>query len=251
MLLIEVEDYGIGVPQHMLTRLFRPFAQTQRRAGGTGLGLYSLALRIQELKGFYGIRNHVDCAGSVFYFALPFKVDESQNNTHSAYLGLQAKFDSNSRTRYGAQAISEKSNIVSQDRILLSSNGRPVVLLVDDSAPILKLLQRALEKSELVVETASDGFSALNLMKKKLYTAVIMDVEMPVMDGIESIRQIREWEHSQKGDGKHQCILCASASPDELTRSDAISAGSDMFAVKPLGIPDLLHFITCAPQYDV
>jgi signal transduction histidine kinase len=55
-LLVEVCDQGVGVSEEMRGKLFRPFAQAQRRAVGTGLGLYSLALRVQALNGNYGVR---------------------------------------------------------------------------------------------------------------------------------------------------------------------------------------------------
>lgn len=266
MLLVDVEDSGIGVPAHQLERLFRPFAQTQRRAGGTGLGLYSLALRIQELKGFYGVRTPTDHAGSVFYFAIPYNVDdsyvieESVSDSHPTGTGLPEIRTSMSTgnslvsRRDRSPAISAETFFVADVRAadtttdgdgrkVLLGGPSPVVLVVDDSAPTLKLVARALRHDGVVVETASDGFAALNLMKKFLYTAVIMDVQMPVMDGVEAVRQLREWERGPLSDNKHQYVLSASASPDEATRLDSIAAGTDFFVVKPLVFSQLLSCI--------
>ena len=73
----EVEDTGIGVPIEMQKKLFRPFKQTQRLAGGTGLGLYSLAKRIEAIHGKYGVRSRKDgLKGSVFWFSIPYRPDE-------------------------------------------------------------------------------------------------------------------------------------------------------------------------------
>ena len=77
-LIIEVSDTGIGVPDHMKKTLFRPFNQTQKMAGGTGLGLYSLAKRVEALQGEYGVRDRDDGEhGSVFWFSIPYRPDEA------------------------------------------------------------------------------------------------------------------------------------------------------------------------------
>ena len=76
-LLYEIEDNGIGVPPELMDSLFRPFKQTQRLAGGTGLGLYSLAKRIEAIHGEYGVRGRKDGKkGSVFWFTIPYRPDE-------------------------------------------------------------------------------------------------------------------------------------------------------------------------------
>ena len=73
---IEVEDTGIGMSEEAMASLFNPFKQTQRLAGGTGLGLYSLAKRLEALHGFYGVMKRRDGqSGSLFWFAIPYKPD--------------------------------------------------------------------------------------------------------------------------------------------------------------------------------
>ncbi len=73
---IEVEDMGIGLSDEAMGSLFNPFKQTQRLAGGTGLGLYSLAKRIEALHGYYGVTKRRDGRqGSLFWFAIPYKPD--------------------------------------------------------------------------------------------------------------------------------------------------------------------------------
>eukprot|EP01039_Chlorochromonas_danica_P005481 gene5481-6033_t len=70
---IEVEDHGIGVAADIRSSLFEPFCSKQRQAGGTGLGLYSLARRMEALKGYCGVRDRYDGeTGSVFWFAFPY-----------------------------------------------------------------------------------------------------------------------------------------------------------------------------------
>jgi hypothetical protein len=79
VLRIEVEDTGIGMSEEAMASLFNPFKQTQRLAGGTGLGLYSLAKRLEALHGFYGVSSRRDGKqGSFFWFPVPYKADQSQ-----------------------------------------------------------------------------------------------------------------------------------------------------------------------------
>jgi CheY-like chemotaxis protein len=75
---VEVEDTGIGMSEEAMASLFSPFKQNQRLAGGTGLGLYSLAKRLEALHGFYGVMKRRDGKqGSLFWFAIPYKPDSA------------------------------------------------------------------------------------------------------------------------------------------------------------------------------
>jgi CheY-like chemotaxis protein len=128
-----------------------------------------------------------------------------------------------------------------------------VVLLVDDALTSLRTMERALIQAGVVVETASDGHAALRLMRGKFYTLVVMDIYMPLLDGIECTRELRKWEQTgasgsgsdvvfERGErggseatiyGHRQYILGASACPDEETRQEALAAGMDEFQTKP------------------
>ncbi len=77
-LLFEVEDNGIGISEAEMMNLFQPFQQTQRLTGGTGLGLFSLARRIDAIRGKYGVRNRRDPeqSGVIFWFTIPYRPDQ-------------------------------------------------------------------------------------------------------------------------------------------------------------------------------
>lgn len=76
VILVEVEDNGIGISKEMQVKLFAPFQQAQKNAGGTGLGLYSLSQRVEALGGRYGVRDRLDGQqGSLFWFTLPYRPD--------------------------------------------------------------------------------------------------------------------------------------------------------------------------------
>ena len=82
-LVFEVEDEGIGIPDQRMNQLFAPFKQTQRLAGGTGLGLFSLAKRIEAMQGNYGVKKRKDGKkGSLFWFAVPYRPDVMFANLH-------------------------------------------------------------------------------------------------------------------------------------------------------------------------
>lgn len=81
LLMVEVEDTGIGLSEEMMANLFSPFSQAQRLAGGTGLGLFSLAKRVEALHGYFGVEKRRDNQqGSLFWFAIPYKPDIEASN---------------------------------------------------------------------------------------------------------------------------------------------------------------------------
>jgi signal transduction histidine kinase/CheY-like chemotaxis protein len=244
LLVVEVEDHGIGVPPDKAAQLFKAFAQTQRRAGGTGLGLYSLALRIDELGGCYGIKAPSKHAGSVFYFGMPYKLDTNclpVDNSNSAFLSDESYLTIRHDPPPPEEVHAEGHLAALYSRSNLRNLKSPSVLVVDDNGPALKLLIKALKQEGANVDYATDGYSALTMMKKSLYTMVIMDIQMPIMDGVESVRQLREWERSIDGDGRRQYVYGTSANPDEEISENCLGVGMDEFVLKPLSFPTLAN----------
>ena len=91
LLMVEIEDTGIGLSEEMMANLFSPFSQAQKLAGGTGLGLFSLAKRVEALHGYFGVEKRRDNQqGSLFWFAIPYKPDYEASNAagKDADLGL-------------------------------------------------------------------------------------------------------------------------------------------------------------------
>jgi CheY-like chemotaxis protein len=250
-LMVEVVDSGIGVPEDRVDCLFKPFSQTQRRAGGTGLGLYSLALRIQALGGSYGMRPNKGQDGSVFYFWIPMyeeNIDEAFMEPISVSVPVSSPGISWKRGGGGDEAAARKDPVISAPKASKRRHEAlggpdPMVLVVDDSPPSLKTVQRALSQSGSVVQTASDGFTALKLMKSTLYTVVIMDIQMPIMDGLESVRQLRAWEKGAEGDGKHQYVIGATACMDDGTRQEALEVGMDEVVGKPFVFSEIVSHL--------
>jgi CheY-like chemotaxis protein len=109
----------------------------------------------------------------------------------------------------------------------------PHILIVDDNATMRKLVTAQLKKLGFESETANDGKEALERLANVAYSMVLMDVQMPVMDGIEATRQIREIEN---GSRRHTIIVALTG---HCSRTDCLAAGMDDFLAKPMNIATL------------
>ncbi len=181
LLKLRVKDTGIGLTPDQRERLFGAFQQgdrsTTREYGGTGLGL-SISKRLAELMGGEIGVESVLGEGSTFWF--------------TARLGLPAEGQAND-----VAAAKADNSMAELGRIAAPIRGARV-LIVDDSATNLLVAKAYLHKMGLEVETADNGQTAVNLAKRGSYDAILMDLQMPGMDGFAAARMIREQE---AGDG--------------------------------------------------
>lgn len=280
---VEVEDNGIGLSKDAMDNLFNPFKQVQRLAGGTGLGLYSLARRVEALSGYYGVRSRRDGKqGSVFWFSLPYRPDRVSalsarkqalsnrgSNIRGSFLNVHLAADSEGnsesfvdlRTILSGDAVDQLTFSNSTDAadvgkteegFQTKSNVSQIlnILIVDDSPAIVKMISMMLRRLGHRISTAENGAIALqNIMDKRgsnssdPYDVVLMDLQMPVMDGLEATRRLRHIEASENtlsdhatADSTHQIIIGVSANSDHETMQDALSAGVDAFMGKPFSI---------------
>lgn len=114
---------------------------------------------------------------------------------------------------------------------LIAMANKPVqkVLVVDDEEPILELLKYNLEKEGYSVQTANDGLKAVEIAKKFLPDLVLLDIMMPVMDGVEACRRIREMPETQK-----TFIVFLTARAEEYSEVAAFDVGADDYITKPI-----------------
>ena len=222
MLRVEVQDTGIGLSDEAMQGLFNPFKQAQRLAGGTGLGLFSLAKRVEALHGQYGVSRRPDgTQGSLFWFTIPYRPDE-----------MSAKLLEPRST------ASEDDNYSSE---IIATGAVYDVLVVDDAPLIVKMTTMLLQRKGHTVQHAVNGADALEKLMVRAgsghsFDAVLMDLQMPVLDGLEAIRRLRAAENKiENADGKHprQFVVALSANSDEETRQEAFAAGADAFIPKP------------------
>lgn len=202
-LIAEVADTGSGISNEDLQRLFRPFEQgSEPREGGAGLGLAISQTYARLLGGDLSVSS-VKGEGSTFRLVLPVLPDHRVRGPRSS-------------------ARIRRVTLGEPDR----EKARAIV--VDDDPASRELLSAILAEMGFAVRTAENGEEALPLVTQWQPVVVLMDLRLPGMDGIETIRRIR----ATPG-GHETAILMVSASAQEGNRTSAFEAGADGFVAKP------------------
>ncbi len=209
---VAVLDTGIGIPREKQEMVFEAFAQADgsaaRRFGGTGLGL-SISARLVELMG-----------GDIWV--------ESESGKGSAF-------------RFTAQfALPPKRAVVPETSSVAEKQRQLSVLLVEDEEVSRELLAAFLLTGGHRVVTARSGREALTELSRHTIDVVLMDLQMPEMDGIETAATIREWE---RGAGGHLPIIAMTASALYADPDRCAAAGIDRYTMKPISRERLFELI--------
>jgi CheY-like chemotaxis protein len=120
------------------------------------------------------------------------------------------------------------------------------VLIVDDSMVTRKLVSRAFEKANFIVDTASNGAEGVDRMKASIYDIAFMDIDMPVMNGFEATKKLREWEDKMRPGARQPVCALTAAYVDDFERSELMKfkeAGLDVMESKPCNIPRLFKVV--------
>ena len=220
-----VIDTGIGMDEAALDKIFTSFSQadtsTTRQYGGTGLGL-SICKQLVELMGGDITVQSTPGQGSRFYFTLTMSVGNKD----------AAKMSGSANQTAGMVNPATVSNIS-------SLRGRRV-LLVEDNEINQQVALEKLRKVDMLVDLAVDGQVAVKAIREKSYDVILMDIQMPVMDGYEATAAIRQQEKAT-GAGKRIPIIAMTANAMAEDREKSLRTGMDDHISKPIDTRLLYH----------
>lgn len=207
-LFIDVRDTGIGIASEKVNKLFQSFSQvdssTTRQFGGTGLGLVICERLVKAMHGVITVRSQPQ-KGSCFSFNIELDLDTEPTAE------LLAKIPTTP---------------------VISSTMK--ILVVDDSHINRRVALRLLEKLNIHAEAANSGFEALDRVQTETYDVILMDMQMPEMDGLETTQKIRQLHLT-----KRPFIIALTANAFDSDRERCLQAGMDEFLTKPFVFEDL------------
>ena len=213
-----VEDTGIGIPEHLHKRLFRPFVQgdgsTTRKYGGNGLGLSISAQLVSLMAGTIGMSSRPG-EGSTFWFRIPYVACAVPEAPEPAA---------------PSQAAAKPVRV---------TGGEVIILVVDDHPMNLKLMEGFIRKLGCGCLIARNGREAVEVWAQQPVTAVFMDCQMPVMDGFEATAEIRRLEGAER----HTPIIAMTANALAGDREKCLAAGMDEYMSKPVKLTQLRTLI--------
>jgi PAS domain S-box-containing protein len=220
MFCLAVRDTGIGIPKDKQEQVFQAFVQADgshsRSYGGTGLGLAICRRLATAMRGTLSLVS-APGAGSCFTLRVPQRI------------GSVAALAS----------CSEPSSVViaAPEAAGQPQDGRQQrILLVEDNPINQVVTANMLESEGFAVLLAGDGVDALTLLRHESFDAILMDVQMPLMDGLAATRAIRQQERET---GRHVLIVALTANVFAADREACMAAGMDDFLAKPVSFADL------------
>ncbi|HLN48996.1 MAG TPA: ATP-binding protein [Steroidobacteraceae bacterium] len=251
---ISVTDSGIGIADEQLATLFQSFAQADtsiaRRFGGTGLGLAISKTLVELMGGEIGVHSRPG-AGSTFWFVLPLHADTSAREADAP--GKPAELGALNEAARPVEAVApvEAAAPIEVAAPVEAEVARPVeaaapveaataagatqcaqLLLVEDNFVNQRVALYMLAKLRYQVEVVTTGVEALERLSKTRYQLILMDCQMPEMDGFEATRRIRDRTSAVLDHEVPIVAMTANAFPEDRVR--AIASGMNDFLSKPV-----------------
>lgn len=211
----EIKDTGIGIKEEDFPKLFQSFTQldssTTKSHSGTGLGLAIVKRYAELLNGTVGFESSYN-KGSTFYIDIPFVISEKKS----------------------MEKYSEVKNTI-------IAASKPLILLAEDDGINQLYMKGFLNKLGYAVDTAFNGLQVIEKYEQKKYDIILMDGQMPKMDGFEATRRIREKE---KESGRNSVIIAITGYAVAGDKEKFLNAGMDDYVSKPIDenmLTDLLE----------
>jgi PAS domain S-box-containing protein len=246
-----IADTGIGIPRVMHKIIFEAFVQadgaTTRRFGGTGLGLAISTHLVEKMGGRIWVESE-EGSGSRFHFTArlgrvqPAEWPRPAAESSPVLVTKLLQQSGRRQTIMGASgAQSRDTDNLHPAAHRLAETRKGIRILVAEDNPVNRLLAvRLLEKQGHKVQTAADGLEALREVEKHDFELVLMDVQMPEMDGVEATKAIRQREKQTR---KHVSIVAVTAHAMAADREICLAAGMDGYISKPINKEELLSTI--------
>jgi PAS domain S-box-containing protein len=224
----EVRDTGIGISRDAQPRLFEAFSQADgsmtRRYGGTGLGLAITKQLVELMRGKLGFTSEVG-HGSTFWFELPLGLSKHANKTLMTSTARRgAAPASTTPADHSAKAIKSKIRL----------------LLAEDNAVNQKVALRQLSKLGYEVDAVNNGLEAVRALERQAYPVILMDCQMPELDGYKATQRIREMQNSSFVRWPHKpYIIAMTANALAGDREACLAVGMDDYISKPVRLEQL------------
>jgi len=217
-LVFAIKDTGIGMTEEQKARIFEPFKQgddtIKRRFGGTGLGMNITKNIIEKMGGRISVKSEIG-KGSIFVLTMPINAPKAVEQPAS-----QSLFD----------------HIMPEDA-LETPYERLKILVADDNPTNHMVIKSLLDSVVAEIYIANDGQEVLDVLKTQEIDIVLMDIHMPVMDGIESTLAIRSSQESWSD----VLIIAVTADPQYQQQRLCMNIGMDFAVAKPVKLVDMLE----------
>jgi len=230
-----VRDTGIGIPAAQLDRIFEPFKQgdasTTRKYGGSGLGLTISSELVRMMNGRIWVQS-TPGHGSTFHFTIHLKWSMLPARSPA---GIPAKLP---------LALPRPASDTASTALVAPATRRLRILVADDHDANRNLVTTVLGKRGHACVEAANGYQVLEALDRESFDVVLMDVQMPGMDGYQATAAIRKREEEQGG---HVPIIALTAHAMSGDRERCLLAGMDAYLAKPLRPSELVQLVESVP----
>ncbi len=233
-----IKDTGIGIPRDRLERLFKAFSQVNssitRQYGGTGLGLAICKQLCELMGGRIWVESELN-AGSTFYFTIAASVIPEESE------GASVVFSQQEIPKAIESPQVEQLAFRSQELLSVpaSSSTSPDlhklrILLTEDNLVNQKIALKQLKSLGYSADVANNGKEALQLLEKIPYDLILMDCQMPILDGLETTKEIHRWQESSFASGRRPVVIAMTANAMKQDKQMCLDAGMDDYLSKPV-----------------